>query len=165
MKKSWIMGLVVMGLVVTIGCKKIKPQRVVVPELLNSTVQEARGIAKEHGLLVEVVERKPSFSVPEGFICEQEPMVGSLVKKNTTIKVAVSAGTGVEETTVPNLVNLTLGEAERLLVDARLRKGKVNTCPSSQMPRGKIIITSPVSGKKVVTQTMVNITISTGRKR
>lgn len=165
MKKRWIIGLVVIGLALTIGCKKIEPQRVVVPELLNSTVQEARRLAEEHGLLIEVVDRKPSFTVPEGLICEQEPLVGSLVKKNTTIKVVVSAGTKVEETTVPNLIALTLEEAERALVDAKLRKGKVDVCPSSQIPKGKIITTSPPPGEKVVTQSVVNITISAGRKR
>ena len=160
--RGWIVGLAIIGLF--LSCERIKPQTgtVVVPDFLNSTVQEARHLGEEYGLLIEVVERKPSFSVPEGFICEQEPFAGSLVKKDTPIKVTISKGTGVEETTVPNLVNLTLGEAERLLVDAKLQKGEVNTCPSSQIPEDQIIRTSPLPGEKVVTHTMVNITISGG---
>lgn len=160
MRREWIVGLAIIGLV--IGCERIQPKTVIVPDFRSSTVQEARRLAEEYGLLIEVMNKKPSFAIPEGRICEQEPMVGSLVEKNAAIKVVVSAGREVEETTVPNLISLSLDEAERLLMDAKLSKGEVNICYSEQMPEGKIIRTSPLPGEKVVTHTTVNITISGG---
>ncbi len=133
-----------------------------VPDLKNSTVENAKIALKSKGLLIEVVGVVESAEVAEGLIAEQSPMAGSVVKKGATVKVWLSKG--VPERIVPYLVGLSLSDATHKLDALNLKVGKIENQYSDEIPENHIIATEPPSGTKVPKGTAVNLVVSLGPK-
>ncbi len=133
-----------------------------VPDLKNSTVENAKVALRNRGLLVEVTGEIESADVAEGLIAEQSPMAGSVVKRGTTIKVWLSKG--VPERTVPYLVGLSLADATHKLDLLNLKIGKIESEYSDEVPKDHIIATQPPSGTKIPKGSAVNLVVSLGPK-
>ncbi len=88
-KRGWMIGLAMLILIMGISCGR---PTVVVPNLIDNTVDVARVIVAESQLLLSVEGEEESSTIPEGRICRQSPMRGSKVEKWTTVKVWLSRG-------------------------------------------------------------------------
>lgn len=89
-KRGWITGLAIFILAMGITCKR--PQTVVVPNLIDNTVDVARVIVTESHLLLSVDGEVTSSTISKGRICKQSPMRGSKVEKWTAVRVWLSRG-------------------------------------------------------------------------
>ncbi|RXT15051.1 Stk1 family PASTA domain-containing Ser/Thr kinase [Ammoniphilus sp. CFH 90114] len=75
------------------------------------------------------IERKPSNEYATGIVMAQEPGAGEMVTPSQT-NVLISISSGKETVLMPELIGLTLEQAESVLVKNGLKKGKVKLEPS-----------------------------------
>ncbi len=91
---------------------------------------------------------------------KQDPPAGTSVKRGDTVTYWVS--TGVPQSTVPDIANLTQADAELKLADAGLVAGTVGTDTSATVPAGLVISQDPSAGKKVDKGSAVSFVVSSG---
>ena len=137
-------------------------EQVKVPDLTNKTPEEIKTELKELGLGSKKGGEEASETVEEGRITRQEPAVGQMVDKNTTILFYVSTGKAVEEVTIPtDLVGESLSTVESTLQELGL-KTTVEKEKSSEVKVGKVISLNPGEGTKVEKDSEVTIVVSAG---
>ncbi|MGH3363634.1 MAG: Stk1 family PASTA domain-containing Ser/Thr kinase [Nocardioidaceae bacterium] len=64
---------------------------------------------------------------------------------------------------VPNVINMTLAQAERALEDRGLALGEVEREASADVPKGKIVSQTPETGEFLEEQGEVDVVLSTGK--
>jgi len=130
-----------------------------VPRVVGLTEQDARERLAEEGFGV-AVERRASAKKDEGRVLEQSVPAGKEVERGSRIALAVGSGPRTVET--PDLVDLTLAEAEEKLEEADLELGDRKEAPSEGVPAGEVSAQDPAAGKKTEAGTEVDLTVSSG---
>jgi len=133
--------------------------RVVVPNVEQETLSEARKILREKGLKLKVVEEKFSDLYPKDTVISQDPEPGRIVKKGTVVKVVVSLG--IELVEVPDVVGMEAIEAASLLGE----KGLVAESEegySDKVAEGLVISQDPAAGEKVPRGSKITLLVSKG---
>jgi hypothetical protein len=109
-------------------------QLVEVPDLVGSRVDAARGVVAVLGLTLA-----GGGDDPERVVAEQDPVPGVEVRARTEVRVTLAPPTQ-DLVTVPDLLDLTVGEARPRAVDAGLTLsgagGDDNRVVAAQNPRG-----------------------------
>jgi beta-lactam-binding protein with PASTA domain len=103
----------------------IHGREIAVPNLQGKTPAEARRLADESGLGVQVEREYYSASVPEGRVMSQAPAPGTVVRRGWEVRVALSAGP--QRATIPPVV----GESERAAAIAIAQRGLQLGVPAS----------------------------------
>lgn len=88
----------------------IHGREVAVPDVAGKTPGEARRIAEESGLQIDVERQYYSGSVPEGRILSQAPLPGTQVRRGWQVRVAESLGP--QRVEIPNVIGQTERVAE-----------------------------------------------------
>jgi serine/threonine-protein kinase len=112
------------------------------------------------GLKVNIDEEN-SDTVRDGLAIRTVPREGTLVTRNTRVRLFVSAGPSKVE--VPDVVGLSRESAEQLLGNTGLEVA-VNEEESDQR-ENEVLSQDPGGGSRVVKGTRVTITVSTGRPK
>lgn len=81
-----------------------------VPDLHGRTPTEARRLAEQDGLNMQVDRQYYSATVPEGRIVSQTPLAGSVVRRGWSLSLAVSLGP--QRVTIPQVVGQSARAAE-----------------------------------------------------
>ncbi len=134
-----------------------KGQKLVkIPRLKNTEYRDAQTELSDKEL---IPSREDEFSedVVRGYVIRTEPDMDEEVPPGTTVKVFISKGPEVKETTVPDLTNKSRADAERLLADANLKLGKVSPEDGINYV-DKVILQVPAPNARVKEGTAVNIT-------
>ena len=134
--------------------------KVVVPSLAGLTVKDARTELSDLGLRLEIGVEEFSEDVSEGKIIKSDPAGGGRVDPNGLVTVIVSKGK--ERFIIPDLVGLKPDVAQGLIEDNKLIVGEIVEEFSSELPKGLILRTSPVSGERVKRDTPLTLFISKG---
>lgn len=128
-------------------------------DLRGKTIEEAREALKAIGLGVEKAGEESSDQYQPGQIVTQSEEAGAKVKKNTTIRVTISSGTGEFE--VPSVMELDKESAE-----AKLREYDLNPDVhfeySDTVPSGNVMSQSPEAGAKAKKGDTVTVMVSRG---
>ncbi len=132
------------------------PEMALVPQLLGSTLEQARAAAAV-GDFQLVVEEVFDVVTPAGVVFRQDPQAGTPLPKGSEIKVTVSKGP--EFVTLPNLTGQPFTEAIRKIQELGLNYERVEE-PSRDVAEGLVIRTEP-SGQVRSGQT-VTIYVSVG---
>jgi len=137
---------------------------VVIPTMVGYTVEEARDKLESMGLVFAKTEKRYSDTVDEGKVCGTDPVVGTSVKKGTSVVILVSQGPENETVTVPYVVGKKVEIAQELLADRGLEctSDNVSYEYSDKYKKGRVIYQSIKSGKKVDAGTVIDITVSLG---
>ena len=90
--------------------------------------------------------------------------MGEKVKKNSTVTVVISSGEAAEKVQVPNVVDKSEAEAEKLLQDAGLKVTKGEPQNSDTIAAGNVISSDPAANTEVDDGTSVTIVISLGKE-
>lgn len=93
----------------------------VLPDFTDISRREARNRAEGRGLVVDSMRADSIPSPHENTITRQSPAPGDTVTLGSSITFWYSTGLGTEETTVPDLVGLTVAEARSALLNEKLR--------------------------------------------
>jgi serine/threonine-protein kinase len=113
-----------------------------VPDLTNHTANEATAIATGLGLSVRVDEaRRPDPKVGAGRVLGQEPAIGSIARRQRSIKVWLSAGQ--RASTVPALVGETQRTAEMRLAQDGLTLASVSEIHSQRASQDVVVAQTP----------------------
>jgi serine/threonine-protein kinase len=133
---------------------------VIVPDVENLTVEQARSTLEPAGLALSRAGERFDPSVERGRIVVQDPAAGTPVRGHRRVSVTVSLGE--EFSSVPELLGETRRGAELLLEHAGLRAGGVTRAPSDAVAEGLVTATDPPAETVLPRGTEVALLLSTG---
>lgn len=160
---TWVMvSLIIVGFILGmyLSATVLARGEVTVPDVVNTTVEEARAILEKNTLTLEVEKTTNHPSIPSGSIISQDPKADQVVKKNGQVRVIVSEGPAM--VLVPNVLGTSLISAEVTLSNEGLALGEITRVYHSQVASGLVIHQDPAGGEEVVQGTAVNLLISKG---
>ena len=136
---------------------------VTVPNIVGLTEVNAQLTLQSVGLIMAVVLRSYSSTVPAGVVISQNPLSGTQAPPGSTVSLDVSAGPPPPTAiTVPMVVGLAEATALNTLLGAGLN-GIVMSRPfSSTAPAGIVIAQIPLGGTQVAPGSTVNLDVSAG---
>ncbi|MGO1316215.1 MAG: Stk1 family PASTA domain-containing Ser/Thr kinase [Cellulomonadaceae bacterium] len=154
--------LAIAGLValILVNANKNAVETVAVPSLASLTSEQAEAALDEAGLVMRPLQRA-STDVDTGLAIESDPPEGTEVAKGDTVTVYFSSGP--TQTSVPNLKGMTLPEARRALEDASLVLGNPSTGTGNDVPRDRVVSSSPAADAAVEAGSTVDVVISDGQ--
>ncbi|AEB76175.1 Stk1 family PASTA domain-containing Ser/Thr kinase [Clostridium botulinum] len=130
-----------------------------IPNLIGIDFEAAKEYLKSYNLKLGKVTHEYNNNIEKGKVCNQSPKSGSELQENTTVDLVVSKGPRLEMTTVPNLINKKLDEAESLISSAGLRIGTINKIPTTDKDKDGIVSVQSIEANSQVRQnTVINIT-------
>ena len=134
-----------------------------VPSLAGMTQDQATDALKERGLDIGEVQTGFSDEYPEGQIYEQNPSALSEVPEGTSVNIRISQGpSATQETTVPDLKNLTEEEAQKKLEEYNLLWRKGEDVEDDDIPEGRVATQDKEPGSKEDVNTTVTYHLSSG---
>jgi serine/threonine-protein kinase len=98
--------------------------------------------------------------VPKGHVITTDPGPGARVLDHGTITLTVSEGK--ERYAVPTLHGKTVNQAQDALLATHLAYGRSVMRWSEQVPKGRVIASTPVAGKREPRDTAVDLVVSRG---
>lgn len=101
------------------------------PDLRGMSVREAKNRVASIGLNVGAVQEDPVPSPYANTITKQEPAPNDSLEEGKTVSLWYSTGLGTQRMGVPNVVGLSVEEAQRLLLQRKLRAVLVDTSLSA----------------------------------
>lgn len=119
-----------------------RARNVTVPDLVGKSVADATNLASSLDLQVRVDEaRRPDPKVPAGMVLGQDPVAGSLVRRQRNLRVWISAGAHIAR--APNLLGETQRSAEIRVAQEGLQIGTVSEIRSASYPPDVIVAQDP----------------------
>jgi serine/threonine-protein kinase len=131
------------------------------PNVIGLSIGDARALLAAKGLRTGKVTTAfdNTGKYTAGEVMSQDPQPDILLSKGQSVDLTESKG--IEQVLVPQVVNLSQGDAKRTLVAAHLKVGQIIPQNSSQAP-GTVLSTNPPPGQQVPIDTPVQLTVSTG---
>ena len=136
-----------------------RPKQVVVPAVVGEQLDVARAQLLNKGFKVNPQPEKNKH--PAGYVFFQSPTGGDKADKGSTVTLTVSSGPG--NVSVPGVEGLPLANAKRLIQQAGLKVGNVQSQSSTALPKGNVIKTSPGAAASVPSGSKVEIFVSSGK--
>jgi serine/threonine-protein kinase len=117
------------------------------PNLVGQ-VYKAAALTLEHARL-ELAEVEYVFSSdkPEGVVCEQSVLPGSMVSAGTPVSLKVSKGKPEHQYTVPRVVGMSLNDAKQEIRQAGLKVGLIRYVPNADLNPHTVIDQTPKPGR------------------
>jgi serine/threonine-protein kinase len=134
----------------------IESDAVEVPDVRGRQPDEAAAFLKEHGLRLEVSDRRQS-SQPDGTILDQVPSAGSRVPAGAVVTVVVSV---LRLAVVPRVVRAQILVARNLISNAGLGIA-VDQRVDLLQPPGTVLDQAPAPGVTVPIGTVVRVVVAT----
>ncbi len=136
------------------------PGNVRVPSVEKLPQAQAVRDLNKAGLKVNL-DREHSDTVKQGFAIRTVPKEGTLVTRDTRVRLFVSSGPSRVE--VPDVVGLAKDSAQKQLDDAGLEVAVSEQ--TSDKPEDEVLAQSPTGGSSVAKGTRVTITVSRGKAK
>lgn len=134
--------------------------RVVVPSTVGGTYEEAISSFTPLGLSAVVVENRYDEEIAKGKIIQSIPEGGGKVDAGGSVKLIISKGP--ERYAIPSLKGLTPEAAQAAITKSPLTVGVITEVFNSDIPKGYVISSTPVSGTSVKRDTKVDLIVSKG---
>lgn len=164
-KKKWplIVGLLVLLTIgAVVAAVLLTPNRVVVEDVTDMTVEEAIRILEEQGFVIGEQEERNNEEIESGNIIETNPQAGREREKGTTVDLIVSIGK--EMTKMEDFIGKQRDEVKDALEEYNDYEFKEEY--SSDRPAGEIIAQTPEAGEEIhVNETDVVLTVSRGQEQ
>ena len=132
---------------------------VTVPDINNKTLAEAKSALESNGLVLEEGGTEKSDK-PEGTIVAVFPEVGSTVKTGSKVRVMVSGG--ITKLKMPDLAELDIDTAKKILDKNGLIKYTQVDKYDDTIKSGEIISTDPQAGTEVTADSKITMYVSKG---
>ena len=136
----------------------IHGREVAVPDLLGKSPAEARIIAAQSGLDINVERQYYSPTIPEGKILSQLPPAGSQVRRGWQVRVAESLGP--QRVEIPNL----MGQSDRVAnINIRRRGldvGAVAEMGMPDVPEGQVLAQAPPPNASGVSAPKISLLVA-----
>ena len=112
--------------------------------MLGQPVEQAKTALANAGFRSRFEGERPSPTTPRGSVLWQDPPPGMVAQPNAIVQLVQSAGPA--PVTVPDVVGLALPYAEKVVVAAGIRVGRVDTVRGGGPEAGIVIATRPSPG-------------------
>jgi beta-lactam-binding protein with PASTA domain len=120
----------------------VRARQVTVPDLVGKSIADATTLAAGLDLPLRIDEaRRPNAKIPAGFVLGQDPVAGSSVRRQRSVRVFVSSGAHIAR--APNLLGETQRSAEIRVSQEGLMIGTVSEIRSAQYPPDVIVAQDP----------------------
>ena len=136
----------------------IHGREVAVPDLVGKTPAEARRIAEQSGLQLEVERQYYSANVQAGNVLSQLPPAGTQVRRGWQIRVAESLGP--QRVAIPNVVGQSERAAEINIQRRGLNVGAVAHLGLPDTAAGDVISQAPPSNASSVSAPKISLLVS-----
>lgn len=137
-----------------------RPDQVAIPDLSNSSSEQARQTLQGLGFSVAVQE-KPDGKINTGNVIATAPLGGSRTDEGSTVTVQVS--TGPQQVPVPDLTGLSEEQAASQLDDKGLKLNpEVAREPSRPEDKDKVINQEPSPGIEMDAGGRINVVVGAG---
>lgn len=152
--------LVIVALVSALTAMRfaIHGQEVSVPDLQGKSPAEARRIADQSGLAIQVESNYYSPTVPEGKVLSQMPVPGTQVRRGWEIRLAMSLGP--QRVTIPQVA----GDSERAATMSIAQRGlELSSTAMVQVPNtvpGQVIAQDPPADAKDVSAPKISLLVA-----
>lgn len=147
--------------------KMSKPKVAVVPNLIESHVDDIEGLLEELELGFKVVGEEEREGVPTGQVLKQAPVRDQIVPLGTVIEVIVSKEIEViveEKVRVPDIMGMDFTEAQMDLFDLDLVLQVTDRKFDDSVEVGMIIEQNPMSGNQLEKGDVVSVIVSKGKE-
>jgi beta-lactam-binding protein with PASTA domain len=143
----WLIPVVLLLALLAFFLYTLLPQNVVVPEVVGSptTFEAEQELTEAELQLAPQQQEEVNDEVEPGSVIGQTPAAGEEVEKNTEVSLQIAVGSGNVD--VPDIVGMTLAEAEEALREQTLTVGQAN--PQPVEPDRKIASQIPAAGEVV----------------
>lgn len=128
------------------------------PKVTGLTQEEALTEITKANLKAEVTE-ETSKKVEKGYVISQDPATNTKLNAGETVKIVVSLGTGIKETTVPGVVGKSEEDAKSAITSANLKVEIVNEEDTTK-ETGIVLKQSKDAGATVEEGTTITITVN-----
>lgn len=136
------------------------PPTAEVPHVVGEPKDDAIFKVQANGLKVDTVSYAFSDSLFEGLVLDQQPLSGTIVDKQSKVRLVVSLGRAPTRIVVPNVVGLPEQQARYLVLKAGLNIGKVQYDSYVKRRNGAVVIQSPFAGAQAARQDSVNLVVN-----
>ena len=134
-----VLGVIGLVFLFWIIPQQVQTPEIAVPNLIGQSYEQAVLLITSSGLAVDPVqEKKPSPDFPIGQVIEQEPPANFKIKLNKPIRLTLSSGS--EQVAIPDVTGRLLADAEILLTDAGLRRGRAAAVYTDRYPEVHTVI-------------------------
>jgi eukaryotic-like serine/threonine-protein kinase len=137
-----------------------KPPEVKVPAYVGKSDRQARAMLQKYGLKMVVVTLVYDPRKPAGTVLKGQPEPGKKVRWGREVGVTVSRGP--EPTIMPDLAELDIKNAQRILEKAGLRIGNIASQFHDSIPRGYICGQYPEAGQSFRPNDPITLVVSLG---
>jgi serine/threonine-protein kinase len=139
------------------------PRDTTVPHVTALPQAEAERELRGAGLVVQVVpQRATSETIPDGSVITATPEAGRRVKTGRIVRLVISSGTAY--TVVPDVRELSQGEARARLAEATLSVINDEYVTDEKIPFDRVIAVIPPQGTRIRRNTTVSLKVSEGPK-
>ena len=135
------------------------PEDVRVPNVLGLSFDEARQRLGAAGFSAEQGESRFNVGSPAATVLSQTPAAGAAAPHGSKVVLDVSAGQRKVE--IPNVVTMTRDQAQLALEKVGLELGPI-TERESPLPRGEVLMSTPIAGTEAILPSTVALTVSAG---
>ena len=132
---------------------------VTVPDVTKISLSDAQSRLASIGLRSEVLDRRANAAYPADYIIDQSPSPLQIVKPNRKIYLTVNTAER-PKAVVPNLINMSLRNAEMQLQNGGFQLGSI-TYESSRF-RNTILSQSEAPGDTLAKGSVIHLTVSDG---
>jgi beta-lactam-binding protein with PASTA domain len=136
----------------------IHGREVAMPNLLGKSPGEARLVAEQNGLQLEVERRYYSATVPEGKVMSQIPAAGTLVRRGWQVRVAESLGP--QRVQIPDVVGQSQRAAEFNIRRRGLDIGAVAQIEIPGTPVDQVVSQSPPANASDVAAPKISLLVT-----
>ncbi|MFQ3607828.1 MAG: PASTA domain-containing protein [Chloroherpetonaceae bacterium] len=135
------------------------------PDLKGRTLGDVKLTLERLGLELETVEYSVVYKrEEEGVVVAQSVPVGAVLKAGTKVSITVGKlpeDGGIKQADVPEVVGKTLGEAERILLQAGFTAGEIQYKYSTALIPNTVISQSPKAGDMAQLGAGIRLVVST----
>jgi beta-lactam-binding protein with PASTA domain len=131
-----------------------------VPNLRGKSIREATFNLERRGLKMGNVSYEASDEIFPNTIIRQSPSFNSKVKEGTYIDVVVSQGQSTNTRLMPDVSMKTLNEAEKIIIDAGFKIGKITYRTNLDLLPNTILEQNPHAGDLVQLDQPVDLIIA-----
>lgn len=119
-----VVVLLIVGAILFLNVVTKHNQELIVPDLSNLTVEEARAVAEQEQMRIDVTDSVFVRRMKRGAVYRQNPVPGSKVKSGRRISLTINA-VNAKEITMPDLVGYSTRQAKVELLSRGLVLGKL----------------------------------------
>src|SRR2546426_8335791 len=134
------------------------PRKVEVPRLTGNSMQGAKALLADRGLLAGIVNEEETERESPGMVLKQTPQAGERVEKGTKINLVLAIAPKV---VVPDIIGKTFDQAATAVKTAGLNVGQRSSKQSSEAAAGIVLLQNPTAGTRVDKTVKVDVTVAT----